>query len=61
MLEYSGSLGSELKIFWWNDMEVIVHPTQFWNWINMGSTLLLYTIELSGNRDAGITNHWKVD
>lgn len=61
MFVYSGESSTDLKIFWWNDLEIIVEPTEFWNWVNMATTLLLYGIELGGNRDAGITNHWKVD
>lgn len=66
MLLYSGELGTELKLWgWWanapDDVVLVVHPWQFWNWINMGTTLLLYMVELSGNDASAITNHWKVD
>lgn len=65
MLLYRGELGSELMLWgWWadaDDMVIVVHPWQFWNWINMGTTLLLYMAELSGSNDGAITNHWDVD
>lgn len=68
MLLYNGELGTELKLWgWWAgapaDIAVVVHPWQFWNWINMGTTLLLYMAELSGNNghNAAMTSHWKVD
>lgn len=65
MLLYSGELGSELTLWgWWSSNDaglLVVHPWQFWNWINMGTTLLLYMAELSGNDPAAVTNHWKMD
>lgn len=66
MLLYSGELGTELKLWgWWadapHDVVLVVHPWQFWNWINMGTTLLLYMAELSGNDPAAMTNHWKME
>jgi hypothetical protein len=68
MMQYSGQLGTELKLwgFWESsDFTVIVHPWQFWNWINMATTLLLYTAELLGNTSPSggnaLTSHWKVD
>lgn len=69
MMLYNGELGTELKIWgWWSsnsDLQVIVHPWQFWNWINMGTTLLLYTAELLGSDSnsgrTALTSHWKVE
>lgn len=69
MMLYKGELGTELKIWgWWSpnsDIQVIVHPWQFWNWVNMGTTLLLYTAELLGNDSnsgrTALTSHWKVE
>lgn len=68
MLLYSGELGTELKLWgWWDgaspDSMVVVHPWQFWNWVNMSTTLVLYIAELGGNTDANsaMTSHWKVD
>ncbi|ODV67058.1 ICE2-domain-containing protein [Hyphopichia burtonii NRRL Y-1933] len=68
MMLYNGELGTELKLwgFWENDgFEIIVHPWQFWNWVNMGTTLLLYTAELSGNSansgGTALTSHWKIE
>lgn len=69
MLLYNGELGTELKLWgWWTgapqDSVVIVHPWQFWNWINMATTLVLYMAELLGNTSApnsAMTNHWKVE
>lgn len=68
MMLYNGELGTELKLwgFWENDgFEIIVHPWQFWNWVNMGTTLLLYTAELSGNNansgGTALTSHWKIE
>lgn len=61
MLRYSGDLGDNWKINWWNDLEFVIHPIEFWNWVNMGITLVLYGLELSGNRDASFTNNWNVD
>ncbi|RKP30911.1 hypothetical protein METBISCDRAFT_27052 [Metschnikowia bicuspidata] len=68
MLLYSGEIGTELKLWgWWADASpgsvVVVHPWQFWNWVNMFTTLVLYMAELGGNTDANsaMTSHWKVD
>ncbi|SGZ49099.1 CIC11C00000006057 [Sungouiella intermedia] len=66
MLLYSGELGNELVLWgWWNgapkDSIVVVHPWQFWNWINMGTTLLLYMAELSGEPSSAMTSHWHID
>lgn len=69
MLLYNGELGTELKLWgWWADAPqdsiVVVHPWQFWNWINMATTLVLYMAELSGNGNASnsaMTSHWKVE
>lgn len=68
MLLYNGELGTEMKLWgWWagapDDIVIIVHPWQFWNWINMGTTLLLYMAELSGTNgpNSAMTSHWKVD
>lgn len=53
MMQYSGELGKELKIWtpWKSTSEftIITHPWQFWNWVNMVTTLVLYTMELIGN------------
>ncbi|PVH13460.1 uncharacterized protein CXQ87_001565 [Candidozyma duobushaemuli] len=66
MLSYNGELGTELKLWgWWasapKDMVIIVHPWQFWNWVKMGTTLLLYMAELSGDSSSAMTSHWQVD
>lgn len=68
MLLYNGELGSELVLWgWWSgaveDTVIVVHPWQFWNWINMGTTLLLYMAELFGDNAASsaMTSHWQVD
>lgn len=68
MLLYNGELGSELVLWgWWagaqEDTVIVVHHWQFWNWINMGTTLLLYLAELSGDNTANsaMTSHWQVD
>lgn len=68
MLLYNGELGTELVLWgWWlgalKDTMVVVHPWQFWNWINMGTTLLLYMAELSGDNTANsaMTSHWHID
>lgn len=68
MMLYSGELGSELVLWgWWacaaDDTVIVVHPWQFWNWINMGTTLLLYMAELSGDNAASsaMTSHWQID
>lgn len=65
MLLYNGELGTELKLWgWWpsssDDLVIVVHPWQFWNWINMGTTLLLYMAELSGESSSAMTSHWHV-
>ncbi|EMG48798.1 hypothetical protein G210_0580 [Candida maltosa Xu316] len=72
MLSYNGELGTELKLWpiWTSsnndDFQIIVHPWQFWNWINMATTLILYAAELSGNDNSSgggnsLTSHWKVE
>ncbi|KAF8000588.1 hypothetical protein HF325_004377 [Metschnikowia pulcherrima] len=69
MLLYKGELGNELKLWgWWAgappDSVIIVHPWQFWNWINMATTLFLYMAELAGNTgnsNSAMTSHWKID
>lgn len=68
MLLYSGELGTELRLWgWWTDAApesvVVVHPWQFWNWVNMFTTLVLYMAELGGNADANsaLTSHWTVN
>lgn len=66
MLLYNGELGNELKLWgWWagapKDMVIVVHPWQFWNWVKMGTTLLLYMAELSGDSSSAMTSHWQVD
>ncbi|MCH0628958.1 hypothetical protein JNB11_03145 [Kocuria palustris] len=64
MLGYLGYLDSELKLWgFWNNslLEISVAPAQFWNWVNMATTLALYAMELLGNSNEGITTHWKVD
>ncbi|OBA21087.1 ICE2-domain-containing protein, partial [Metschnikowia bicuspidata var. bicuspidata NRRL YB-4993] len=69
MLLYKGELGNELKLWgWWagasEDSVFTVHPWQFWNWINMATTLFLYMAELAGNTgstNSAMTSHWKVD
>lgn len=75
MLSYNGELGTELQL-WpiWNSatsnsqdtFQIIVHPWQFWNWINMGTTLILYAAELLSNDNSSgggnsLTSHWKVE
>ncbi|RLV91052.1 Protein ICE2 [Spathaspora sp. JA1] len=71
MLSYIGELGTELQL-WpiWGESNsselIIVHPWQFWNWVNMGTTLLLYAVELSGNDVSSkggnsLTSHWNVE
>lgn len=75
MLSYNGELGTELQL-WpiWNsttsnsqdNFQIIVHPWQFWNWINMGTTLILYAAELLSNDNSSgggnsLTSHWKVE
>lgn len=68
MLLYGGELGTELKLWgWWAGAQpesvIVVHPWQFWNWVNMSTTLVLYMAELGGNMDANsaMTSHWKVN
>lgn len=69
MMLYNGELGTELKLwgFWMEnpEFEIIVHPWQFWNWVNMGTTLLLYTAELAGNNGhsggTALTSHWDIE
>ncbi|KAG7660378.1 uncharacterized protein J8A68_006112 [[Candida] subhashii] len=69
MMSYIGELGTELQLWplWDNgDVPIVVHPWQFWNWINMATTLLLYSIELSGNDNLSrggnsLTSHWPVE
>lgn len=77
MLSYNGELGTELKLWpLWSssngggggddDIQLIVHPWQFWNWINMGTTLILYAAELLSNDNSSgggnsLTSHWKVE
>lgn len=68
MMLYSGELETELKLWgYWDSSQygsVIVHPLQFWNWINMATTLLLYVAELLGNNNNGesaLTSHWKIE
>lgn len=69
MMLYNAELGTELKLWrWWStdtDKIIIVHPWQFWHWINMGTTLLLYTAELlsndGNNANSGITSNWRVE
>lgn len=61
MLLYNGELGTELPLWgWWSGGSVVVHPWQFWNWVNMALTLLLYMMELFDGGNA-MTSHWKVD
>lgn len=56
MLSYTGDLGTGLFL-WASSSRIytpvlfdglLVHPWEFWNWVNMGTTLLLYTTELLG-------------
>lgn len=69
MLLYKGELGSELVLWgWWpgaaESNVVIVHPWQFWNWINMATTLFLYMAELAGNAttsSSALSLRWKLD
>ncbi|CCH41422.1 putative membrane protein [Wickerhamomyces ciferrii] len=71
MMQYSNELDQEMCIWgWWVDYgigsnstggideKIIVHPWQFWNWINMFTTLVVYAFELFGDQDE---EHWKVD
>lgn len=69
MMQYSGQLANEMTIWgWWishdevkrrAEAEIVVDPWLFWNWINMWSTLALYTVELF--TEQGQESHWKVD
>ncbi|CCG23161.1 Ice2 protein [Candida orthopsilosis Co 90-125] len=69
MLSYIGELGVELQV--WplygnTGTKIVVHPWKFWNWINMGTTLILYVAELSNNESSSgggnsLTSHWKVE
>ncbi|KAK6464394.1 ICE2-domain-containing protein [Scheffersomyces coipomensis] len=70
MLSYNGELGTELKLWGFFDnastsFKITVHPWQFWHWINMATTLLLYAAELMSNDSqsgaATLTSHWKVE
>lgn len=68
MLLYGGELGTELKLWgWWESADenlvIVVHPWQFWNWVNMATTLFLYMAELISNDGlhTAMTSHWKVD
>ncbi|CAK9437030.1 uncharacterized protein LODBEIA_P14920 [Lodderomyces beijingensis] len=72
MLSYSGELGTELQLWplWGSpsasSTSVIVHPWKFWNWVNMGTTLILYVAELSNNESSSgggnsLTSHWKIE
>ncbi|KAK6456392.1 ICE2-domain-containing protein [Scheffersomyces xylosifermentans] len=69
MLSYNGELGTELKIwgfFSTSSVVIVVHPWQFWNWVNMATTLFLYAAELSGNDSSSnggtsLTSHWKIE
>lgn len=67
MMQYSNELDEELCVWgWWikddiiyQQVKVIVHPWQFWNWINMFSTLCVYAFEIFGEQSD--EEHWKVD
>lgn len=69
MMQYSNELDKELCIWgWWIDqakdsggdqVQIIVHPWQFWNWINMFSTLCVYAFEIFGEQSE--EDHWKVE
>lgn len=69
MMQYSNELDEELCIWgWWIDqarsnagdqVQIIVHPWQFWNWINMFSTLCVYAFEIFGEQSE--EDHWKVE
>lgn len=67
MMLYHGKLDTELKLwgFWDDSVTVVVHPWQFWNWINMSTSLILYAAELMGNNGSqggtALTSHWKVE
>ncbi|CAK7896570.1 hypothetical protein CAAN1_04S06414 [[Candida] anglica] len=67
MMSYNGELGTELKLwgFWQDQPVIVVHPWQFWNWINMTTTLILYAAELMGNNGSqggtALTSHWKIE
>jgi len=75
MMQYSNELDQELCIWgWWYDygllntnnidnideIKIFVHPWQFWNWINMFSTLSVYAFEVFGEQSTD-EDHWKVD
>lgn len=49
MMLYRGQLGTELTLWgWWDSSpQLVVHPWQFWNWVNMATTLFLYMAELA--------------
>lgn len=67
MMLYNGQLGTELKLwgYWDDSLTIVVHPWQFWNWINMATTLVLYAAELMGNNGVqggtALTSHWRVE
>ncbi|EGV60710.1 ICE2-domain-containing protein [Yamadazyma tenuis ATCC 10573] len=72
LMSYHGELATHLK-FWdvfgsggSSIVQLPIHPVKFWNWVNMGTTLLLYLLELMGSNNHidgnnALTNHWKVD
>lgn len=72
LMLYYGQLATHLRI--WDifvsdnkSSDIAIHPLQFWNWVNMSTTLLLYLSELIGNDSnhlgdkTPLTSHWKVD
>lgn len=72
LMLYYGQLADHLRI--WGvfssttqSLDIAIHPLKFWNWVNMGTTLLLYLLELLGNDNnhlggnTPLTNHWKID
>lgn len=68
LMLYNQELASHLKV--WNmftldvSYEFGVHPLQFWNWINMATTLVLYLMELFSNDNSvksNLTNHWNIN
>lgn len=69
LMSYNGELATHLKL--WgvftsskNSLELPIHPVQFWNWVNMATTLILYLLELFGENSLNnnaLTNHWKID
>lgn len=70
LMLYNGQLSDHLNIWesfaFGNINQLPIRPVQFWNWINMCTTLLLYLLELLGNKthfdqNNALTNHWKVD